>query len=128
MTMTGLMPNGIITVEGNYAMLTFKRCLKHPIEAVWAAITDPDQRANWFGITEIDARVGGTIETIAELALDRNKVAQLTSDFAGYAYSPSSRCQPDSRLTSTRSLYQDALIGLMSSGAKKAYCARRKPR
>jgi hypothetical protein len=24
--------------------------LQHTIEAVWAAITDPEQRANWFGI------------------------------------------------------------------------------
>jgi hypothetical protein len=64
--MSGLIPNGIITVEGHYAMLTFKRRLKHPIEAVWAAITDPEQRAAWFGITTIDARTGGTIETIAE--------------------------------------------------------------
>jgi uncharacterized protein YndB with AHSA1/START domain len=64
--MTGLIPNGTITVEGHYAMLTFRRRLNHPIETVWAALTDPEQRANWFGMTTIDARVGGTIETIAE--------------------------------------------------------------
>ena len=64
--MTGLIPKGTITVEGHYAMLTFRRRLKHPIETVWAAITDPEQRADWFGVTTIDARVDGTIETVAE--------------------------------------------------------------
>ena len=48
--MSKLIPNGFIAVEGNHATLTFKRRLQHPIEAVWAAITDPEQRANWFGI------------------------------------------------------------------------------
>lgn len=64
--MSKLIPNGFIAVHGNHATLTFKRRLQHPIEAVWAAITDPEQRATCFGITMIDHRVGGTIETIAE--------------------------------------------------------------
>jgi uncharacterized protein YndB with AHSA1/START domain len=64
--MNKLIPNGFIAVEGNHATLTFKRRLQHPIEAVWAAITDPEQRAEWFGITMIDGRAGGTIETIVE--------------------------------------------------------------
>jgi uncharacterized protein YndB with AHSA1/START domain len=64
--MSKLIPNGFIAVEGNHATLTFKRRLQHPIDAVWAAITDPEQRANWFGITMIDGRVGGTIEMVAQ--------------------------------------------------------------
>ena len=32
------------------------------MEAVWAAITDPAERAAWFGETTIDARVCGSIE------------------------------------------------------------------
>jgi uncharacterized protein YndB with AHSA1/START domain len=55
-----------ITVEGEHATLTFKRRLRHPIGAVWAAITEPEQRANWFGITTIDGRSDGSIEMIAE--------------------------------------------------------------
>ena len=46
--MSKLIPNGFIAVEGNHATLTFKRRLQHTIEAVWAAITDPEQRANWL--------------------------------------------------------------------------------
>jgi uncharacterized protein YndB with AHSA1/START domain len=32
------------------------------VAAVWAAITDPGQRAAWFGATKIDGRVGGEID------------------------------------------------------------------
>lgn len=53
---------GTLTVDGEQATLTFRRRLAHPIEAVWAALTDPAQRAAWFGATELDGRVGGTIE------------------------------------------------------------------
>lgn len=64
--MNTLAANGFISVEGDSATLTFKRKLKHPIEMVWAAITDPQRRANWFGATVIDGHVGGTIEIVAE--------------------------------------------------------------
>jgi uncharacterized protein YndB with AHSA1/START domain len=58
--------NGFISVEGSVATLTFKRHLRHPIEAVWSAITDPEERADWFGVTVVDGRTGGTIEMVAE--------------------------------------------------------------
>ena len=55
---------GTLTVEGDHAVLTFERRLPHPIDAVWAAITDPAQRRKWLGETEIDAREGGSIEMV----------------------------------------------------------------
>ncbi len=55
--------NGTLIVDGDRASFRFVRRLAHPIDAVWAAITDPDQRARWFGATVIDPRAGGTIET-----------------------------------------------------------------
>jgi uncharacterized protein YndB with AHSA1/START domain len=64
--MSNLIPNGFIEVNGGLATLTFKRRLTHPIEEVWAAITDPKQRGEWFGATVIDGRPGGTIEMVAE--------------------------------------------------------------
>ena len=64
--MSNLIPNGFIDVKGGLATLTFKRRLAHPIEEVWLAITDPEQRADWFGATVIDGRVGGTVEMVAE--------------------------------------------------------------
>ena len=45
---------GQLTVDGDRAVLTFERRLPYPIEAVWSAITDPDERAQWFGETTID--------------------------------------------------------------------------
>ena len=32
---------------------------------MWSAITDPDERAQWFGETSIDAREGGMIDMVA---------------------------------------------------------------
>lgn len=64
--MSNLIPNGFIDVNGGLATLTFKRRLDHPIEDVWTAITDPKERADWFGATVIDRRVGGTVEMVAE--------------------------------------------------------------
>lgn len=58
------MRDGRLTVEGDRAVLTFERRLPHPIESVWAAITDPVQRRAWLGETTIDGREGGAIEMV----------------------------------------------------------------
>ncbi|CAM3930484.1 SRPBCC family protein [Kibdelosporangium persicum] len=50
---------GTLTSDGEHAVMTFVRRLPYPIERVWAAITDPAQRAAWFGETTIE---NGTIE------------------------------------------------------------------
>jgi uncharacterized protein YndB with AHSA1/START domain len=55
---------GRISIENDRAVLTFERRLPHPIERVWAAITDPAERAQWMGDTSIDGREGGTIEMV----------------------------------------------------------------
>ncbi len=56
---------GRLTVDGDRAVLNFERRLPFPIDAVWSAITDPDERARWFGPTTIDAREGGVIDMVA---------------------------------------------------------------
>lgn len=56
---------GRITVDGDKAVLNFERRLPFPIDAVWSAITDPAEREQWFGVTTIDAREGGSIEMVA---------------------------------------------------------------
>lgn len=55
---------GTLTEHAEYTRLTFRRRLPHPIDAVWAAITDPVERAAWFGETSHDDRTGGTIEMV----------------------------------------------------------------
>jgi uncharacterized protein YndB with AHSA1/START domain len=56
---------GRLTVDGDRAVLNFERRLPFPIDVVWSAITDPDEREQWFGPTTIDAREGGLIEMVA---------------------------------------------------------------
>jgi uncharacterized protein YndB with AHSA1/START domain len=52
---------GRLDVRGDQATMTFRRRLPHSIHAVWAAITDPAERAVWFGTTTIEAHAGGRI-------------------------------------------------------------------
>lgn len=54
---------GHVSVEGEYATLTFERRLPHPPEAVWEAITEPGQLAEWYMTrARIDGRMGGSID------------------------------------------------------------------
>lgn len=56
---------GVVTIDGDRATLTFERRLRHPVERVWAAITEPAHRDIWMGKSVIDGREGGSIETVA---------------------------------------------------------------
>lgn len=56
---------GDLVIDGERATLRFERRLAHPIEDVWAAITDPAQRRQWMGPTTIEPREGGAIEMVA---------------------------------------------------------------
>jgi uncharacterized protein YndB with AHSA1/START domain len=55
---------GTLTIDGDVATLTYRRRLPFPVEAVWRALTDPQQRRTWFGPTEIEPRAGGLIEMV----------------------------------------------------------------
>ncbi len=58
---------GYVTVEGEYATLTFERRLPHPPEAVWGAITETGQLAEWYMTkARIAGRVGGSIDFWSE--------------------------------------------------------------
>ena len=39
--------HGVLTIDGDRATMTFRRHLPHPIEVVWAALTDPAERRAW---------------------------------------------------------------------------------
>lgn len=54
------MTEGTIERTAERVILRYERVLLHPIEAVWRAITDPDEIHAWWGTRpEIDLRVGG---------------------------------------------------------------------
>ena len=60
--MTESKRTGRIATHGGHATLSFERRLPYPAEAVWAAITDPAQRGQWFGAPTLEARAGGAIQ------------------------------------------------------------------
>jgi uncharacterized protein YndB with AHSA1/START domain len=57
---------GTLTERDGQATITFERVLPHPIEAVWSALTDPVERAAWFGPSAIEGRVGGEVVMTSE--------------------------------------------------------------
>ncbi len=44
--------------------IRIERTFAHPIERVWAALTERDRLAEWIGPGEIEPRTGGTIRTV----------------------------------------------------------------
>jgi uncharacterized protein YndB with AHSA1/START domain len=56
---------GAVGEDGDAPTLVFRRQFRHPLERVWAAITEPDQIRRWQ-LTEatIDARPGGSVEFV----------------------------------------------------------------
>lgn len=54
---------GTLTMNDTSAVLTFRRRMPFPIERVWAALTDPDERAAWMGPGTLDPREGGELTT-----------------------------------------------------------------
>lgn len=50
---------GTITRNGDRCDLSYVRRIAKPIEAVWAAITNPERIADWFTTVELEPRLGG---------------------------------------------------------------------
>ena len=48
----------IARADGRYDIV-FERRIKKPIEKVWAALTIPERLGDWFGIVDLELRVGG---------------------------------------------------------------------
>jgi uncharacterized protein YndB with AHSA1/START domain len=47
--------------SGGIAVVAFERRLAHPVDAVWAALTESDQFAAWLGRGTLEPRVGGEV-------------------------------------------------------------------
>ena len=52
---------GTVEKRGDRAALRFERHLAHPIEDVWAAITEPEQLVAWLAEAEIELIEGGAV-------------------------------------------------------------------
>ncbi|MGI0078464.1 MAG: SRPBCC family protein [Nitrososphaerales archaeon] len=53
---------GQVKVEGDSATLIFERRLPHPVEAVWEAITEPNELSKWYlPEAKIERREGGNV-------------------------------------------------------------------
>ncbi len=53
--------DGTLDVSGEIAVIAFERRLTHPVEAVWAALTDPEELAAWLGPGTLEPREGGQV-------------------------------------------------------------------
>ncbi len=53
--------DGTIVVAGEVAVIGFERRLGHPVEAVWAALTEPEELAAWLGPGTLEPREGGRV-------------------------------------------------------------------
>jgi uncharacterized protein YndB with AHSA1/START domain len=52
---------GTAEFHADHAILRFERRLGHPVERVWAAITDPAEIEAWWGRATVDLREGGAM-------------------------------------------------------------------
>lgn len=50
---------GSIEQVGQFYVLRLERRLNHPVEKVWAALTEPEQLKQWLAAARIDPRAGG---------------------------------------------------------------------
>jgi uncharacterized protein YndB with AHSA1/START domain len=53
--------DGTLIVSGETAVIAFERRLGHPVEAVWAALTEPGELAAWLGAGTLEHREGGQV-------------------------------------------------------------------
>ena len=51
--------DGVLERSGDVSILRFRRRLRHPVEAVWAALTEDEHLEGWFPTTIEGARVAG---------------------------------------------------------------------
>ncbi len=53
--------DGTIQTSDEIAVIAFERRLAHPVDAVWAALTESDQLAEWLGPGTFEPRAGGEV-------------------------------------------------------------------
>jgi uncharacterized protein YndB with AHSA1/START domain len=53
------MADGVLEKRDGKDVVRFRRHLAHPIERVWAALTEPEELIGWWGAAEVDLVEGG---------------------------------------------------------------------
>lgn len=53
--------NGTVELIDGRHVLSFERELAHPVERVWAALTEPDELAGWLAEADLELAEGGSI-------------------------------------------------------------------
>jgi uncharacterized protein YndB with AHSA1/START domain len=53
--------NGSVHKRADGFQLRFERHLRHPLEKVWAALTSPEQLAQWLAPGELELTLGGRV-------------------------------------------------------------------
>ena len=56
--------DGTLYRDGEAFAIRFERILQHPIDRVWAALTERDRLAEWLGDVDIELRPGGAIRIV----------------------------------------------------------------
>jgi uncharacterized protein YndB with AHSA1/START domain len=55
-------PDGTLETRGDTHILRYERHYTHPIERVWAALTEPDQIEAWLARADVELTRGGRVE------------------------------------------------------------------
>ena len=55
-------PDGTLETRGDEAVVRFERRIAHPVERVWAALTEPAEMIGWWGDVDVDLREGGRFD------------------------------------------------------------------
>ena len=90
--------------DGSY-VLRYERAVSHPIEKVWAALTDPDRLEEWWARAEVELSEGGRarLEWLNGDAVAEGRITRLD---------PPRAIEFDTRLTLTViDFLEDALDG-----------------
>ena len=55
------MRDGTVERRGSVRVIRFERRLRHPVERVWRALTEPDELAAWLALAELEPVEGGRV-------------------------------------------------------------------
>lgn len=55
------MTDGTLERRGERQLIRFERQLRHPVERVWRALTEPGEIAAWLALAELELTEGGSV-------------------------------------------------------------------